>query len=135
MKTEIKINVASVKVMRSFDYCHFEVALSTSELSEDQEKAKVQADALRKEAARLVDKAVQQYKVAKLNEQLADGDQWKREALERRAALARSKPESERTPEEKATLKKLEDDAYLNRRRYDYEDDWDEPEWDDDNDL
>lgn len=54
------ITHASVKVMRSHDYCHFEVSLGY-----DAPATLEQIDALRKEAARLADKAVEQYKIAK----------------------------------------------------------------------
>jgi hypothetical protein len=54
---EIKIEFGSVKVMRSHDYCHFEVVLTSSEANTPQ-----LVDELRKTAARLADKAVEQYK-------------------------------------------------------------------------
>lgn len=57
-----KIEMASVKVMRSHDYCHFEVSLTSSEANKPEE-----VDALRKVAARLTDKAVRQYQIAKIN--------------------------------------------------------------------
>lgn len=49
---------ASVKIMLSYDYNHFEVALS-----EECEDLKA-ANELRKSAQRLADEAVRQYKVA-----------------------------------------------------------------------
>lgn len=58
---------ASVKVMRSYDYCHFEVVLSLRET----EKTFITADdvnSLRIEAARLADEAVRQYKKTQLAE-------------------------------------------------------------------
>lgn len=54
----------SVKVMRSYDYCHFEIALSS-----DQEMTLDQVNELRKCAAILVDESVRQYKIAKTREQ------------------------------------------------------------------
>jgi hypothetical protein len=71
--TPITISVASVKVMRSHDYCHFEVALSAT--IDDGLERPVQVDELRKTAARLADKAVEQYKVAKLNAERLEQDE------------------------------------------------------------
>jgi len=50
---------ASVKIMRSYDYCHFEICLGT-----DEDIPLVDVDKIRKDAQRLVDKAVDQYKIA-----------------------------------------------------------------------
>lgn len=122
----IPISNASVKVMRSFDYCHFEVSLSS-----DLVTCPTDVDDLRKEAAKLADKAVEQYKAMKANLEMRDSDTWKLNTLKHRAEAAEAKPESERTPEEKAVIKKLQDGYYQNRRRYDYDDDFTEPAWDD----
>ena len=120
------INIASVKVMRSHDYCHFEVCLST-----DTATTTEQVDALRKEAARLADKAVEQYKMAKAWASVTmysnKGDALKR--LRDLAAVIHDTPENERTPEEKAILKAIADDNYA-ARTYDYQDDWKYPDED-----
>ena len=50
----------AVKVMRSYDYCHFEIQLASSD-----SKTIGEIDEMRKEAARLADKAVKQYAIAK----------------------------------------------------------------------
>lgn len=50
---------ASVKVMLSYDYCHFEICLSS-----DNDMTLDQVDNLRKDAQRLADKSVSQYKKA-----------------------------------------------------------------------
>lgn len=108
---------ASVKVMRSFDYCHFEVALSSDTLMTLQE-----IDMMRKQAARLVDKAVSQYATMKRwaeNEWLRTN---RREELERQAKIIRETPEVEWSEEQKAVIKALDDTNW--NRRYDYEDDW-----------
>ncbi len=63
--------IASVKVMRSYDYCHFEVALST------QCSTMGGIDDLRKDAARLVDKAVAQYITAKEAAEVRSGGRWR----------------------------------------------------------
>jgi len=112
----------SVKVMRSFDYCHFEISLSIS----DDAMANIsldEVDQLRKAAARLADKAVEQYKVAKANFETCDSERRDHDFEERSMFLnaIRSKPEHERTPEEQARLKAHNDFRY--RTRYDYQDD------------
>lgn len=104
---------ASVKVMRSYDYCHFEVSLSG-----DCESL-VEVDQMRKNAARLADKAVEQYKVARNNAEQIEYDKSEIAAIER-------KPESERSPEEVAILKARSDEAYWKNREYDYQDEWEE---------
>jgi len=116
---EIKIEIASVKVMRSYDHCHFEITLSSSCTA-----APGDVDELRKTAARLADKAVEQYKIARLNAQnlLADKAEYEHESarVERLLAI----PEAERTAEDKAEIKASQDHQWSLGRRYDYEDDW-----------
>ena len=58
---------ASVKVMRSYDYCHFEIVLGRDQTDKINayEITENDVDGMRKEAARLVDKAVEQYKIKK----------------------------------------------------------------------
>lgn len=124
---KITICAASVKVMRSFDYCHFEVVLGSSV-----ETTVEAVDALRKTAARLVDKAVDQYKVAKNNAQLLENDARGLETLHYRHRDVLEKPEGERTPEDVALLKAIDDRAHRNRARYDYQDDFSEPDYGDD---
>lgn len=113
MKTPT-IESASVKVMRSHDYCHFEVTLSSSDASTPQA-----VDALRKEAARLADKAVSQYRIAKASAARVDKleETWMLKS-------AMESPESERTSTEKAIIKYHSDAAFAARFRYDYEDDY-----------
>lgn len=121
----MSINTASVKVMRSYDYCHFEICLSS-----DIVESPTDVDNLRKEAARLADKAVEQYKIAKLNAELSEGDEYKYCRLKDRAMTAEQKPEGERTPDDKAAIKYFRDlNFHQKRRRYNYEDEWAEPDW------
>ncbi len=121
------ITTVSVKVMRSFDYCHFEVCLGRSEIDPNIGINSHDVDELRKEAARLADKAVEQYKVAKENARLCENDAVKMEGLRYRHRDALNKPESELTPEEKAIVKTINDRNWK-RRRYDYQDDYVEEE-------
>ena len=136
------ITLACVRVMRSHDYCHFEVTLSTDNSTfgcVEQSPGKVPrfipqapgevppiaVDALRKVAARLVDKAVQQYKRKKEALTHAE-DQWAVERLKKAAGEAALKPEQERTPEEQAQIKAWNDHVYF--CNYDYQDDRDDEE-------
>lgn len=124
----IPIESASVKVMRSHDYCHFEICLSTS--TGHLPVGVDDVDELRKTAARLADKAVEQYKVAKENIELAMGDKAKLDSIRYRHRDVLEKPEAERTPEEKALVKAIDDRGFRNRPRYNYEDEWQEPSYD-----
>ena len=117
----LSINAASVKVMRSHDYCHFEVQLGAAG-SAFAGITPEQVDELRKVAARLADKAVEQYKVAKRNFEELDRERREHEWDARNVDRIKAKPEHERTPEEAVALKKFNDHQYS--RRYDYEDDW-----------
>ena len=117
----MKIETVSVKVMRSFDYCHFEVAVSASDT---QDVADV--DYLRKVCARLVDKAVDQYKIAKRNFELMMDDASCIERIEREAKRISTIPEDLREPHDKAFMKAVEDKNFKIRNRYDYQDDYDE---------
>lgn len=151
------ITSATVRVMRSHDYCHFEVVLSTdsktlpspmfvvdpnrepSHLTASQvvlrEGGKLpemtlslgEVDALRKEAARLVDKAVAQFKIAK--EAHAEREKMAQDYLFERASRT---PADERSPEEKAIVKFHEDRAFRARFDYEYQDDWEPPDDGDD---
>lgn len=122
---ELQFNSASVKVMRSFDYCHFEIVLSgPAETVES-------VDELRKAAARLADKAVEQYKTAKENTERRLSDISIRARIVREAFKVEKLQEIDRTPKDKAILKALADDAFARRPRYNYEDNWGEDQYDD----
>ena len=109
---------ASVKVMRSFDYCHFEAALSAEVADLDG------ANELRKQAAILVDEAVRQYKIAKAKES-------KREWAERQTSEAlaemdriKEKPRNEWSVHDAALMRAYEDQSFwkdYDREAYCYE--------------
>lgn len=115
------VYIASVRVMKSFDYSHFEVALSSTE---PMDLAGV--DAMRKEAARLADKAVEQYKIAKAAESTRLSRKNDFDYAKRMAEEIRTIPELQRTVAQQAKLKAYDDMAWVESRRYDYEDDWDD---------
>jgi hypothetical protein len=121
--SKLTINIASVKVMRSHDYCHFEVNLAGNlDCPPDSPEWFQEVDNMRKNAARLADKAVEQYKVAKAAHQSEESSLG---AMHYAAEQAEKTPEAERTPEEKAAIKALAD-ARFAQRHYDYQDDWDD---------
>ena len=113
----IEIDSASVRVMRSYDYSHFEVCLTSSSVTTPQG-----VNELRKEAARLADAAVYQYIIAKAvaGRKAEMQQQWL-------LAQAEAKPEGERTAEEMAIIKYHSDAAFAAQFDYDYEDEWDLP--------
>lgn len=127
---EIKIEAASVKVMRSFDYCHFEVCLSTSfektypEEIQNMPLVAAEVDELRKVAARLADRAVEQYKIAKANYAKRETESRDRQWEVNRMEAIRQKAEGDRTVREQAELKAFDDATWAASREYDYQDDW-----------
>ena len=116
---------ASVKIMLSYDYNHFEICLGDDDIGYGNDTIMHNANELRKKVQRLADEAVRQYKVAK--EKAADrlGLHGEYQVLQRECYLIRQTPESERTPIQKGTLKALEDFDWTRGQRYDYQDDWD----------
>ena len=114
-----KIDSGSVRILRSYDYSHFEVSLSSTEA-----KSPEAVDELRKIAARLVDKAVAQYQVAKINAIKLLRDKQQRQFLVMKIDGIRAKEEGSRTVREQADLKAFEDEQWQASRGYDYEDDW-----------
>lgn len=110
---------ASVKVMLSYDYCHFEISKSTDEAITDE-----RIDEMRKDCMRLADKAIAQYKTAKRHANfLINPGQI--ETLRREVrAIKENFPQSEWTEDQKAKVKKLHDHEFLLSNSYDYQDDW-----------
>ena len=115
---------ASVKVMLSYNYNHFESSI----VIENEEGLTVEEiDEARKDCARLCDKAIIQYKQAKIVENKTVGLKDQRERLEIEVEKLREK-EGELTNHEKAKIKTLEDFNW--NRQWDYEDDFDEDDFD-----
>lgn len=119
------ITSASVRVMKSFDYSHFEIVLSTNS---DTPLSALEVDALRKQAAHLADKAVAQYQISKdaMVKRLASKDE--KQYLQREVKKILEKPEGDRSPNEMAKVKLLAEESYWRRREqdYDYQDDWED---------
>ena len=115
---------SSVRVMRSYDYCHFEIALEREcNTLED-------VNTLRQEAAILVDEAVRQFIVAKAKESTR-----LRKESETRLALERVKyvetiPQSEWTVEQAALMKAYNDKSFWDNYKEEQYDYWDDSETD-----
>lgn len=112
----------SVKIMLSYNYCHFEVCLSS-----DEDMTLEQVDDMRKDCQRLADKAVNQFQIAeRYNRKLMDVMGGIEELRRRVQAIKENYPKSEWTPDQKAMIKKLEDHDFIINHQYDYEDDWED---------
>jgi len=109
---------ASVKIMLSYDYNHFEICLGS-----DMDLTLKEVNDLRKSAQRLSDEAVRQYKVAKEKASKQCHREYERKELEREVDRIICKPEGERSATDKAKLTALKDHAYWEEHQYDYDDD------------
>lgn len=121
-KKRIPKFVTSVRVMRSFDYCHFEICLGT-----DQKINLEEANEMRKEAQRLADEAVRQYKKAKMQYSIMLNNGWRIDDLKKQALKITIISENDLTPDQKALLKIISD--YDFAAGYDYQDDFAEEEF------
>ena|SRR4030067_1625475 len=117
---------ASVKIMLSYDYCHFEICKSSDENMTD-----AQINDMRKDCQRLADEAVRQYKVAKSKASQRVQAKYDKEHFVRTCEAIEQKPEGERTINEVAMLKQLKDENWEARfdYNYDYEDDSETRNW------
>lgn len=113
---------ASVKIMLSYDYNHFEIALS--EECEDLQAV----NELRKAAQRLADEAVRQYRIAKEMEVKRNNAEFQKKDFEGRIFMIKDKPKGERTVDEMAKLKQYEDETWAAQFDYPYD-------YDDDDDI
>jgi len=117
----------SVKIMLSYDYCHFEICKSTTAAVTDE-----QVNIIRKGVQRLADEAVRQFIKAKAfaDKLLQTKGEHNREQFFTDKILA--KPEGERTVNEVAQLKAFEDRNWKEElsRSYNYDDDDEEPDFD-----
>lgn len=112
-----KTTTATVKVMLSYNYCHFEV----SKQIEGNEITNADIDAARKECQRLADKAVGQYQKAKAFESKRANQKFEKQQLETEVQQIKAKHQSEWTVTDKAKVKALEDHNW--ELQFDYEDD------------
>lgn len=118
---ETKITTASVKVMLSYDYCHFETSMSLENESGISTK---DIDNARKDCQRLSDKAVSQYKKAKQFAAMRSDGEYKMKNFEAQCENILKKQEGDRTVNEIAMLKQYENENWREQfeHNYDYED-------------
>lgn len=112
---------ASVRVMRSHDYCNFEIALSS-----DEDMTLDQVNDMRKQAALLVDEAVRQYRIAKKKEDGRERHEWDKQRAIDRAAQIQQKPQSEWSIDEAAFMRSYSDREFwreFEQEDYFYDDD------------
>lgn len=119
---ETKIKAASVKVMLSYDYSHFEASMS---VENDNGLSLEEIDSARKNCQRLADKAVSQYKTAKTMAANRSNGEYKMASFESECKRIQVKEECDRTLKEIAMLKQYEDENWQAQfdYNYDYEDD------------
>ena len=120
---KIKKFKASIKVMNSYDYSHFETSLASDKAITIEE-----INGMRKVSQRLVDEAIRQYKKAKEMANKRSNLQWERAVLQKDIEIIQQKPKSEWSPEEKAKVKLIADKEWASQFDYDYEDDWEDEE-------
>lgn len=122
MIMETKIKSASVKVMLSYDYSHFEASMS---LENDNGLTLKDIDEARKNCQRLADKAVGQYKTAKAKAAQRTDGQYKMANFEAACKSILAKEEGDRTINEIATLKQYQNENWRAQFMddYDYDDD------------
>jgi hypothetical protein len=117
------VKTASVKVMLSYDYSHFEASMSV----ENEAGLSIQdIDDARKSCQRLADKAVGQYKKAKeMASKRSDGE-YRMNCFESECKKIAQKDEHDRTLKEIAMLKQYQDENWRAQFEYDYDYDDDE---------
>jgi hypothetical protein len=122
-----KTTQATVRILISHDYCHFEISktIQGDDVSNGFQNDLTQKDIddARKDCQRLADKAVGQYKKAKTEASSKLAYSSERVNLEREVTAIKLKDEKEWSHLDKAKVKALED--YNQDWRYDYTDDED----------
>lgn len=119
---DTKIKSASVKVMLSYDYSHFEAAMA---LENDNGISIIEMDEARKDCQRLADKAIGQYKQAKISAANRSDGKYRITNFENQCKAILLKSEGDRTINEIAMLKQYESENWQAQfeDRYDYDDD------------
>lgn len=120
---ETKTKTASVKVMLSYDYCHFEASMA---LENDNGLSMKEIDNARKNCQRLADKAVGQYKTAKEAAAKRQDGKYQMDNFESECKKILAKAEHDRTLKEIGMLKQYQDENWKAQFNYDYD-------YDDDN--
>jgi hypothetical protein len=119
---ETIIKSASVKVMLSYDYSHFEASMA---LENDKGLSLKDIDEARKNCQRLADKSVAQYKTAKSMAAKRSDGQYQMQNFEAECQRIMAKPEQDRTVREIGMLKQYQDEDWKAQfdYGYDYDDD------------
>lgn len=111
--------------MQSYNYNHFETSVT---IENEQGLTGKDIDEARKSCQRLTDNAIEQYKKAKIMETKRANHSNERSLLEREVERILQKPEGERTVNELAKVKSLQDAQWQEKYDYNYDEDWDEEE-------
>ncbi len=119
---ETIIKSASVKVMLSYDYSHFEASMS---VENESGLTMSDIDDARKKCQRLADKAVGQYKKAKQMASNRSDGEYQMRNFQEQCERIKAKDEQDRTIKEIAMLKQYEDENWQANfmYEYDYDDD------------
>lgn len=119
---ETIIKSASVKVMLSYDYSHFEASMS---IENESGLTMSDIDEARKKCQRLADKAVGQYKKAKQMASNRSDGEYQMRNFQEQCERIKAKDEQDRTIKEIAMLKQYEDENWQANfmYEYDYDDD------------
>lgn len=119
---ETIIKSASVKVMLSYDYSHFEASMS---VENESGLTMSDIDESRKKCQRLADKAVGQYKKAKQMASNRSDGEYQMRNFQEQCERIKAKVEEDRTIKEIAMLKQYEDENWQANfmYEYDYDDD------------
>lgn len=120
---ETKVKSASVKVMLSYDYSHFEASMS---LENDNGLSLKDIDDARKNCQRLADKAIGQYKTMKQMAANRTDGQYKMASFEQECKKIEAKSEHDRTLKEIAMLKQYQTEKWQEQFNYPYDYDDDE---------
>lgn len=122
---ETIIKSASVKVMLSYDYSHFEASMS---VENESGLTMSDIDEARKKCQRLANKAVGQYKKAKQMASNRSDGEYQMRNFQEQCERIKAKDEQDRTIKEIAMLKQYEDENWQSQFMYDYD-------YDDDDDY
>jgi hypothetical protein len=112
-----------VQIMRSCDYSNFTICLPLPEAHTlpDGKLTLEIVDATRKQAAQLVDKAVEQFKRMKQIQEMRAKSEFERKRMREEVMEIEAMPEQERDIHQKAVLKAYRDFCYWEKRGWDYD--------------
>ena len=114
---------ASVKVMLSYDYCHFESSMT---LENEDGLTNKEIDDARKDCHRLAYKAAGQYKTSKEMAAKRTDGKYQMQNFQSECERIKKKDEHDRTLKEIAMLKQYEDENW--QAQFDYNYDYDDDE-------